>query len=274
MGPGLRLVASSRMDPLLPLHRYRLAGELAEIRASDLAFSISEAGLLLARHGITLPADSLECLTRRTEGWAAGLRLAAISMDTHPDPEQFVKELAAEDSALTGYLVQEVLDAQPPEARELLLSTSILEQVSAEAASELGGSEQAAAILPALAHANAFVQPVGGGWYRYHTLFAEVLRLKLRHEHPGRVPTLHRRAARWHEREGRLADAVRHAAEAGDWPLAASMVIDALAISEIIEPRGNPSAGRSVSPHATRPSLDRAAAAPGLRRGRVVRWPA
>ena len=121
-GPGLRLVVSSRMDPLLPLHRYRLAGELAEIRASDLAFSTAEAGLLLAQHGITLSAGSLECLTRRTEGWAAGLRLAAISMDTHPDPDRFVKELIAEDSALTGYLVEEVLDAQPPEVREVLLA--------------------------------------------------------------------------------------------------------------------------------------------------------
>jgi LuxR family maltose regulon positive regulatory protein len=143
-GPGMRLVASSRIDPLLPLHRHRLAGELAEIRASDLAFSTAEAGLLLARHGNTLPADSLECLTRRTEGRAVGFRLAAISMDTHPDPDQFVKELAAEDSALTGYLLEEVLNAQPPEARELLLSTSILEQVSAEAATELAGSECAA----------------------------------------------------------------------------------------------------------------------------------
>jgi LuxR family maltose regulon positive regulatory protein len=162
-GPGLRLVVSSRMDPLLPLHRYRLAGELAEIRAGDLAFSIAEAGLLLARHGITLPADSLECLTRRTEGWAAGVRLAAISMDTHPGPDLFVRELAAEDSALTAYLVQEVLNAQPPQARDVLLSTSILEQVSAEAASELTGNDQAGRILPALARANAFVQPVGGG---------------------------------------------------------------------------------------------------------------
>ena len=102
---GLRLVVSARMDPLLPLHRYRLAGELTEIRASDLAFTVAEAGLLLARHGCTLTADSLECLTRRTEGWAAGLRLAAISMGTHPDPDQFVTELITEDSAVTGYLV-------------------------------------------------------------------------------------------------------------------------------------------------------------------------
>ena len=160
-GPGLRMVVSSRADPLLPLHRYRLAGELAEIRAGDLAFSAAEAGLLMAQHGGNLSADSLERLTRRTEGWAAGLRLAAISMGAHPDPGQFVEELITEDSALTGYLVEEVLSTQPPGVREVLLSTSILEQVSAEAASELAGSEQAARILSAVAHANAFVQPAG-----------------------------------------------------------------------------------------------------------------
>ena len=177
VGPSLRVVVSSRTDPPLPVHRYRLAGQLAEIRATDLAFSVAEAGLLLAQHGCTLSADSLEGLTRHTEGWAAGLRLAAISMAAHPDPDQFVvDDLLAEDSALTGYLVEEVFNAQPPEVRELLLSTSILEQVNAEAATELAGDEQAGRILRALAHANAFVQPIGGGWYRYHTLFAQVLR--------------------------------------------------------------------------------------------------
>ena len=188
-GPACAWWSSARTDPLLPLHRYRLAGELAEIRAGDLAFSVAEAGLVLAQHGCTLSADSLECLTRRTEGWAAGLRLAAMSMATHPDPDQFVKELITEDSALTGYLVEEALNTQPPEVREVLLSTSILDAVSAEAASELAGNEQAGRILAALAHANAFVQPVGCGWYRYHTLFAEVLRLKLRREYPDRIAT-------------------------------------------------------------------------------------
>ena len=156
-------------------------------------------------------------------------------------PGPFVDELVTEDSALTGYLMEEVLDVQPPEVRDVLLSTSILEHVSAEAASELAGNERAARILPALAHANAFVQPIGSGRYRYHTLFAEVLRLKLRHEYPDRMAPLHRRAARWYERNGQLTDAVRHAAQAGDWQLAASIVIDELAISEIIEPRGSPS---------------------------------
>ncbi len=237
---GLRLIVAARLDPP-PLHRYRLAGELAEIRASDLAFTVSEAGLLLARHGITLTAGSLQRLTRRTEGWAAGLRLAAISMCAHPGPDQFAAELITDDSAVTSYLVQEVLSTQPPEVRDVLLSTSILEQVSTQAASELTGNERAAAILSALARANGFVEPIGSGWYRYHPLFAEVLRLELRREYPDRLASLHRRAARCYERSGQLTDAVRHAAQAGDWQFAASIVIDQLAIGEIIEPRGSPS---------------------------------
>lgn len=235
-GPGLRLVVCSRMDPLLPLYRYRLTGELAEIRASDLAFTVAETGLLLAQHGIPLPAESLEYLTQRTEGWAAGIRLAALSMDAHPDPGQFVKALITEDSALTSYLMEEVLGAQPPEVQEVLLCTSVLEHVSADCASELTGNSRAAGILTALAHANAFVRPIGGGWYRYHTMVAEVLRLKLRHRSPDRIPGLHQRAASWYRRNGRLADAVRHAARADDWQFAAAMVIDTLAIGQIIGP--------------------------------------
>jgi LuxR family transcriptional regulator, maltose regulon positive regulatory protein len=238
VGSGLRVVVSSRTDPPLRLHRYRLAGELAEIRASDLAFNIAEAGQLMAQHRGSISGDSLRCLIRRTEGWAAGLRLAAISMDTHPDPDQFVEELITEDSALTGYLVEEVLNSQPPEVQEVLLSTSILDQVSSETACELVGDERAAGFLPALACANTFVQPLGSGWYRYHPLFAEVLRLKLRLKYPERVPDLHRRAARLCEQNGSLTHAVRHAAQAGDWQLAARMVVDGLAITEIMEPQG------------------------------------
>jgi len=244
VGPGLRLVVASRWDPLLPLHRYRLVGQLTEIRASDLAFSIDEAGLLLAQHGTMLTSESLESLTERTEGWAAGLRLAAISLGTHPDPRQFVKELMAEDSALIGYLVDEVLNVQPPQVRDVLLCTSILEHVSSDAAVDLTGDEQAAGILAALVRTNAFVQPIGSGWYRYHTLFAEMLRLKLRHDHPDRVAALHQRAARWYDRNGLMTDAVRHAVRAGDWPLAAGLVIDQQAIGQLIEPRdGHPLAG-------------------------------
>jgi len=235
VGSALRVVVTSRMDPLLPLHRYRLAGHVTEIRANDLAFSTAEAGELLAQHGSTLTADSVESLTQRTEGWAAGLRLAAISLGIHPDPGQFVKELVAEDSALICYLIDEVLNVQPPEVREVLLSTSILEHVRADAAVDLTGDERAAGVLAALVRTNAFVQSLGSGWYRYHTLFAEMLRLKLRFEHPERVPVLHRRAARWYEREGRLPDAVRHAARAGDWPLVSGMVVDELMVGQLVE---------------------------------------
>ncbi len=231
--PGLHLVVSSRMDPMLPLHRYRLTGELAEIRADDLAFSIPESSSLLAHHGITLPAAALERLTQRTEGWAAGVRMAALSLDGHPEPEQFVKQLDADDSAVTGYLLDEVLNAQLPATRELLLRTSILDCVSADLASELADDVQAASsasVLAELAQANAFVRPLGHGWFRYHAMFAEVLRLKLRSERPDQLPDLHQRAARWYQRNGYLLEAVRHAAACGNWPLAAGMVIDELAI--------------------------------------------
>jgi LuxR family transcriptional regulator, maltose regulon positive regulatory protein len=242
-GAGLRLAVGSQSAPLLPLHRYRLAGELAEIREDDLAFTVAEGGQLLARHGCELPAGSLETLMRHTEGWAAGLRLAAISLAAHPGPDRSVPELVTEHSALTAYLVTEVFDTQPRDARDVLLKVSILKQVNADIATELTGNERAGQILAALAHANAFVQPTGGGWYRFHTMFAEALTRRLRLKSPDRVPALHRRAAEWYGRNGRLNDAVRHAARAGDWPLAARIVIDGLAIGEIIEPRG----GRSMA---------------------------
>jgi LuxR family maltose regulon positive regulatory protein len=234
---ALHFVMSSRMDPLLPLHRYRLAGELTEVRADDLAFSVPESGALLAHHGVTLSAAALQCLTGRTEGWAAGVRLAALSLDGHPDPEQFVKALDADDNAVTSYLVDEVLNAQAPSTRELLLRTSILDCVCADLASELSGDPQAGRTLMTLSQANAFVRPLGHGWFRYHSMFAEVLRLKLRIEHPDRLPGLHQRAAQWYQRNGCLAEAVRHAADSGDWQFAARIVLDELAIGQLINPR-------------------------------------
>jgi LuxR family transcriptional regulator, maltose regulon positive regulatory protein len=237
--PGLHLVISSRIQPFLPLHQYRLNGEMTEIRAKDLAFTGAESGLLLAQLGVELSAVGIEHLTERTEGWAAGIRLAAITLDGHPDPEQFVKELGSEDSAIACYLVDEVLNAQDPVVRDYLLRTSILERVSADLAAELTGDELAVDTLPSLAAANAFVQPLGQGWYRYHSLFAEILRLKLRREFPGELPDLHRRAASWYLRNGHLTHAVRHAAAAGDWASAAGMVVDELAIAELIDRRGH-----------------------------------
>ena len=232
--PGLRVVICSRTDPMLSLHRYRLAGELTEIRAGELAFTVAEAGLLMTHHGITLPDEPLRQLTELYEGWAAGLRMAALSIQQQPDPERFTKEFAAGDSAIAGYLKEEVLNHQPARTRELLLKTSILDRVSAGIAGELADEEQAASALEALAAANAFVEPLGNGWYRYHTLFAEVLRLKLGVKYPEQLADLHRRAARWYQANRQLPDAVRHAIAANDWPLAAQLVVDDLAIGTLI----------------------------------------
>lgn len=234
--PGLRLIAAARADPLLPLHRYRVAGELTEIRAAELSFTVPEAAQLMAQHGITLPVETLKLITSRVEGWAAGLRLAALSLDSHPDPALVVKNLTADDNAITGYLVAEVLDAQPAATQDLMLRTSILNQVNGDLACELTGDPQAAGALAALARSNAFLQPLGLGWYRYHCLLAEVLRLMLRRESPSRVPGLHQRAARWYQRNGSPSEAIAHAAQTSDWPLAAQIVIDELAIGDLLEP--------------------------------------
>jgi LuxR family maltose regulon positive regulatory protein len=235
--PLLSLVVGSRSDPVLPLHRYRLAGELTEIRAGELAFSVGEAGQLMEQHGVALPADSLAFLTGRTDGWVAALRLAAISMATHPDPAQFVKHVAAEDSAVAGYLVEEVLNTLPAAMRSFLLRTSILDQVNGDLARELASAEPATD-LPALAQANALIQPLGGGWYRYHPLLADVLRLKLRRESPGLERDLHRRAARWLRKNRTPAEAARQAVAGGDWQLAAQIAVDELVIDQLMEPPG------------------------------------
>jgi LuxR family transcriptional regulator, maltose regulon positive regulatory protein len=234
--PLLHIVAASRSDPLLPLHRYRLAGELTEIRAGELAFTVDEAAVLMAHHGITLPGDSLEFLTERAEGWVAALRLAAISMKNDPQPEQFVKELVAEDSPVASYLVEEILNAQSADVRNLLLKTSILDRVSADIAGELTDLDNAGGALAALAQGNALVQPLHNGWYRYHPLLAEVLRLKLQRERPRQVAQLRRRAAQWLRRHGRLTEAARHAAKAPDWQLATRMVVDEMAVGRLLDP--------------------------------------
>ncbi len=233
---GLRLVAVSRAEPQLALHRYRLAGEMTEIRPADLAFTVAETAQLMARHGISLPRASVEALTRRHEGWAAGLRLAALAMAGHPDPERFAEEFDAEDSAVAGYLIDEVLSTQPEQAREVLLHTSIADRVSSDLAADLTGYARAGRAIAELAWANMFIQPLGRGWYRYHRLFREVLRLKLRRECPQKATELHLRAARWFWRHGTLMEAVAQAAQAGDWEMAARMAVAELAIGQLAEP--------------------------------------
>lgn len=236
--PGLHVLAASRMDPLLPLHQYRLTGELTEIRAGDLAFSLPEAALLMDQHGVTLPGAAFESLHARTEGWVAGLRLAAITLAAHPDPERFARNLVTDDAPVTSYLVEEALNVQRPGIRDLLLRTSILDTVNADIAADLVEDGSAANSLPALARGNGFVHPIGRGNYRYHALFRDVLLLKLRRDQPGRLADLHRRAAEWYRRHGDLAAAARHAGQADNGQLAARIVVDELAIGHLIDPGG------------------------------------
>ncbi len=235
---GLHVLVASRMDPLLPLHQYRLTGELAEIRAGDLAFSVPEAAMLMEQHGVTLTAAALESVHRRNEGWPAGLRMAAITLGAHPDPGRFVQDLVRDDAPVTSYLVEEVLNVQPPGVRDLLLCTSILDTVNADIAAALTGDDGAASSLSELARKTGFVQPAGRADYRYPALFRDVLRLTLRCGQPGRLADLHRRAAGWYRRHGDLQAAVRHAGQTGDPQFAARIVVDELAIGHVMEPGG------------------------------------
>ncbi|MCW7944027.1 LuxR family transcriptional regulator [Streptomyces hygroscopicus] len=233
-GEGLRLLIISRTEPLLPLHRYRAAGEVTDIRGADLAFLPEETAELLGRHGVLLSDDGTRALTERTGGWAAGLRLCLLAAQGADDPEAFLKDFEAGQSTLADYLLAEVLDTQPPETQDLLLRTSILEQIHPGLAGALTGRDDAEPILAALQRANAFVEAIGHAWYRLHPLFAEILQVHLRVRHPGLEPELHRRAARWLTEAGLLAEALPHAAEAGDWEPVTTRFIDELAIGQLL----------------------------------------
>jgi LuxR family transcriptional regulator, maltose regulon positive regulatory protein len=221
-------ILTTRHDLRLGLHQLRLAGELAEIRAADLRFSEAETRELLDASGITLSEAGAALLYQRTEGWAAGLRLAAISLAGHPDPERFVAEFSGSDRMVAEYLLAEMLDRQPPDVQELLLRTCILDRVNGELADLLTGRPGSDRILLDLADANAFVESLDPerAWFRYHHLLADFLRLELRRTLPAEVPVLHRRAAEWFIRQGHVMDAIRHTQAAGDWADAARLLAD------------------------------------------------
>ena len=226
--PGAHALLTTRHDLRLGLHQLRLAGELAEIRAADLRFSERETRLLLAASGIELSESGAALLHQRTEGWAAGLRLAVISLAGHPDPERFVAEFSGSDRTVAEYLIAEMLERQPADVQDLLLRTSLLDQVNGELGDLLTGRSGSERILLALADANAFVLPLDPErtWFRYHHLFGDLLRLELRRTLPTEVPALHRRAAGWFIRQGRVVDAIRHTQAAGDWTDAARLLAD------------------------------------------------
>jgi LuxR family maltose regulon positive regulatory protein len=222
----LRLVLATRHDVRIGLHRMRLEGELTEIRAADLVFTLDEARRLFEAAGVRISDSALASLHARTEGWASGLRLAALSLAAHPDPDRLVAEFSGSERTVAEYLFAEVLDHQPEPVRRLLLRTSMLERVNGGLADLLTGRTGSETILHELVEANAFVMPIDAqrSWFRYHHLFADLLQLELRRSAPSELPALHRSAAEWYAEHGYPVEAVRHAQAAGDWDLAASLL--------------------------------------------------
>jgi LuxR family transcriptional regulator, maltose regulon positive regulatory protein len=226
--PGVRAIVATRRDLPLRLHQLRLAGDLAEIRAAELRFTEDETRELLSGAGIAVPGHVAAMLHQRTEGWAAGLRLAVLSMAGHPDPERFVAEFSGSDRTVAEYLIAEMLERQPPEVQGLLLRTSVLDRVNGELADLLTGTTGSERILLDLEDANAFVVSLDPGrtWFRYHHLFGGLLRLELRRTMPADIAGLHQLAARWLAADGQPADAIGHLQAAGDWDEAARMLTD------------------------------------------------
>jgi LuxR family maltose regulon positive regulatory protein len=225
----LRFVFASRRDPQLGLHRLRLDGELTEIRAADLRFTLDESRDLLAAAGVPLTGSALALLHQRTEGWAAGLRLAALSLAGHPDPDSFAAGFSGSERTVAEYLLAEVLGRQSKHVRQLLVRTSVLRRVNGELADLLSGSPGGGRVLRELEQANAFVVALDAQrtWFRYHPLFADLLQLELldttRHDELAR---LHITAAGWFAEHGFAVEAVRHAQAAQDWGLAARLLFD------------------------------------------------
>jgi LuxR family transcriptional regulator, maltose regulon positive regulatory protein len=237
-GGLLRLVVASRVDPVLALHRYRLAGTIAEVRMADLAFTLDEAREIMGQAGLELSETALQAIIDRTQGWGAGLRFAAVALARHDRPED--QERAALDFSgdvgdVAAYLIAEVLDTQPAGGRQLLLDTSIVD-VLRPGLSEAVAGPQAQRALAVLVRGNAFLHeaPDSPGFYRYQPLFQELLRAQLAYESPERVPVLHRAAAAWMADAGLADQAVRHSAVAGDWEGAARYVVDDLAIGQLL----------------------------------------
>src|SRR4051812_36613998 len=225
-----RVVLSSRRDPPIRLHQLRLADEVTEIRAGDLRFTERETGELLAESGVTLSDAAAAALYQRTEGWAAGLRLAVIALSGHPDPERFVAEFSGTDRAIGEYLMAEMLERQPSDVQSMLLRTSLVDRVNGELGDLLAGRSGSEQMLLELEDANAFVVSVDAQrtWFRYHHLLADFLRLELRRTAADEVADLHRRAAGWLADHDDVVEAVRHTLAAGDWPDAARLLADHL----------------------------------------------
>jgi len=238
----MHLVLLTRADPPLPLARLRARDQLVELRADDLRFTSSEAATFFTQvKGLALSADNVAALEQRTEGWIAGLQLAALALQT-PRSMQKSEDISGFIAAFTGshyyvadYLVAEVLSRQPELVRSFLLQTSILGRMTGELCDRLMGRSDSQTMLRQLDEANLFIVPLDEErhWYRYHHLFAEVLRNQLRQAYPDQLPELHRRAAEWYEQNGLVSEAINHALAAGD-PLRAARLVEQNALAMLM----------------------------------------
>src|SRR5262245_11203617 len=227
--PQMCLVIATREDPNLPLARLRVRGQLTELRGADLRFSSFEAAEFLnQRMGLNLSAEDITALEVRTEGWIAGLQLAAISLQEHKDATSFIKSFTGSHRFVMDYLVEEVLQQQSESVQTFLLRTSILDRLCSPLCDDvlLDASASGQETLEYLEHANLFIVPLDNErrWYRYHHLFAELLRQRLHQsisshnedDEIGDVAELHKRASRWYEDNGLELEAFHHAAAAND----------------------------------------------------------
>jgi LuxR family transcriptional regulator, maltose regulon positive regulatory protein len=223
----VHVVLSTRLDPPLSVARMRASGELAELRVGELQFTGEEAAALLNDSmGLALAAEDVARLAERTEGWAAGLVLAGLSLRGRPDPSGFIATFSGDDRHVADYLVAEVLERQPEELREFLLRTSVLERLSGPLCDAVLETQGSAELLRELEASNLFVVPLDDRrqWYRYHQLFADLLRLQLGAREPTLVPVLHRRAAAWHQAAGQVDEAIGHASAAGEFAEARALI--------------------------------------------------
>ena len=225
--PKMHLVILTRADPPFPLARLRARGELMEIRAKDLRFSLDDATAFLQdMAGLNLSEESIQILMDRTEGWVTGLQLVALSIQGQENPSESISAFGSGQGYIVDYLIEEVLNRQTESLKLFLLQTSILSRLNGSLCNALTGRSDGDATLDWLEKANLFVSSLGSehSWYRYHRLFADVMNNRLRRLHPDQLPDLHRRATQWYEQNDLFSEAIEHALSAGDFQVAARMV--------------------------------------------------
>lgn len=224
--PQIHIIITTREDPILPLSRLRSRGQLTELRAADLRFSFSEAAEFLNQAmGLDLSAEEIASLETRTEGWVVGLQMAAISMQGRQDTGSFIQAFTGSHHFILDYLIEEVLQSQPKQVRNFLLQTSLLDRLCGSLCDSVTGQDDSKTMLETLNRGNLFVVPLDDNrrWYRYHHLFAEVLRARFAEQHSDQLSGLHSRASAWFDENQLPADAIRHAIAAEDFERAADL---------------------------------------------------